>query len=285
MPHLREVKTCDRCRHFKRRCDLLKPACSRCIQAAVRCSFEDGGFTGAGDEAAATGFGMASVSSVPAFTPSAPPFSLPHHSPSSRSPDDGRDTSRSPAEGQHGLISPTTSTESPEPLSQSLIDPNLGAAAPKQEDHHHQQQQQQPQQQQKHQQQTPSSTHASSTTPTRLPPRSTGPVPSAAGLSQRIIRKRKRNCLSCLRCHRLKVKCDKELPCGRCKSSGQGRECYYSYNKGPNGGKFPCPSAPVTSKHHTSSHEANKAFMATWRITHKFRGQSHWRDLMAKVRA
>jgi hypothetical protein len=92
----------------------------------------------------------------------------------------------------------------------------------------------------------------------------------------RVVRKRKRNCLSCLRCHRLKVKCDKELPCGRCKSSGNGRECYYSYNKGPNGGKFPCPTAP-------SNNEETKTVLATWQVQHKVRGSSHWRDLMTKV--
>jgi hypothetical protein len=98
---------------------------------------------------------------------------------------------------------------------------------------------------------------------------------------QRIVRKRKRNCLSCLRCHRLKVKCDKELPCGRCKSSGNGRECYYSYNKGPNGGKFPCPTAPAGGP---IDPENKKPQLASWQITHKVRGSSHWRELMARVR-
>ncbi|EHK25931.1 uncharacterized protein TRIVIDRAFT_188355 [Trichoderma virens Gv29-8] len=181
MPHMREVKTCDRCRHFKRRCDLLKPSCSRCIQAGVRCSFDVNGVA------------------VP---------------------------------GQNGLISPTASTESPEP--HAGVDAN------------------------------------------GMPIDGASAAGSAAN-QLRVVRKRKRNCLSCLRCHRLKVKCDKELPCGRCKSSGNGRECYYSYNKGPNGGKFPCPTAP------SSTSEETTTVLATWQVQHKVRGSSHWRDLMTKI--
>lgn len=135
----------------------------------------------------------------------------------------------------NGLISPTTSTESPEPNPVSAADavPALDAPA----------------------------------------------SGASSAKSARIVRKRKRNCLSCLRCHRLKVKCDKELPCGRCKASGNGRECYYSYNKGPNGGKFPCPTAPVPS-----SKDEKKPQMATWQVQHRVRGSSHWRELMTKVR-
>ncbi|KAF7559398.1 hypothetical protein G7046_g4753 [Stylonectria norvegica] len=72
--------------------------------------------------------------------------------------------------------------------------------------------------------------------------------------------------------------CDKELPCGRCQNSGNGRECYYSYNKGPNGGRFPCPTAAVVP-----TGESAKASAATWHVQHKVRGSSHWRDLMTKI--
>ncbi|KAK1244014.1 hypothetical protein MKX08_002152 [Trichoderma sp. CBMAI-0020] len=209
---MREVKTCDRCRHFKRRCDLLKPSCSRCIQAGVRCSFDVNGVA-VPSAAAATGTSASPGSSRQARTALA----------SSSSPPVNGD----PTAGQNGLISPTASTESPEPT--VSIDEN-GM-----------------------------------------------PVQSTAN-PLRVVRKRKRNCLSCLRCHRLKVKCDKELPCGRCKSSGNGRECYYSYNKGPNGGKFPCPTAP-------SNNEETKTVLATWQVQHKVRGSSHWRDLMTKIGA
>lgn len=217
MPHMREVKTCERCRHFKRRCDLLKPSCSRCIQAGVRCSFDVNGvaLSAASSSPASSRHARAGTAVTAA---SAGAFSSP--------PLNGELGSA----GQNGLISPTASTESPEPHLGAQVDAN-GM-----------------------------------------------PIdPSADGTNPlRVVRKRKRNCLSCLRCHRLKVKCDKELPCGRCKSSGNGRECYYSYNKGPNGGKFPCPTAP-------SNGEETKTVLATWQVQHKVRGSSHWRDLMTKV--
>jgi hypothetical protein len=116
---------------------------------------------------------------------------------------------------------------------------------------------------------------------------------NAAGPSQpRVVRKRKRNCLSCLRCHRLKVKCDKELPCGRCKSSGKGRECYYSYNKGPNAGKFPCPTPTIpASKGGASASQTSlvagtgKPDQEMWHASHEPRGSSHWRDLMTRIGA
>lgn len=219
---MREVKTCDRCRHFKRRCDLLKPSCSRCIQAGVRCSFDVNGVAVPG--AAANG----AASSSPNVSRQARTGAL-----TSSSPATNGDPAL-PTPGQNGLISPTASTESPEP--------HAGAGA---------------------------------VDANGMPIEGSSASGSATN-QLRVVRKRKRNCLSCLRCHRLKVKCDKELPCGRCKSSGNGRECYYSYNKGPNGGKFPCPTAP-------SSNEETKTVLATWQVQHKVRGSSHWRDLMTKV--
>ena len=106
--------------------------------------------------------------------------------------------------------------------------------------------------------------------------KSANTTPPIAG-THRVVRKRKRNCLSCLRCHRLKVKCDKELPCGRCKASGNGPDCYYSYNKGPNGGKFPCAvpaPPPAESKTHPTM---------TWKSSHRVRGSSHWKHLVTRV--
>ncbi|KEY66262.1 hypothetical protein S7711_09188 [Stachybotrys chartarum IBT 7711] len=209
MPHMREVRTCDRCRQFKRRCDLTKPSCSRCVQAGVRCSYSVAGAP------SKTVRCIASTSS-PAQEASAP-------TPSSV-----------------GLISPSDSTESPEPyLIAASLTQDLGPAT-----------------------------------------QDTGPGPAALATAQRIVRKRKRNCLSCLRCHRLKVKCDKDLPCGRCKGSGNGRECYYSYNKGPNSGKFPCPTAPIAQSGDNAEPE-----LATWHTSHKVRGATHWRDLMTRIGA
>lgn len=249
---MREVKTCDRCRHFKRRCDLVKPSCTRCVSAGVRCSFDAVGtiaLAADGSPSKTQSVPSSSVltnntagyARVPAagpanalMSPSNPAVNKPVSAQMTRGPSAG-----SPAGGTalNGLISPTTTVESPEPNQSMAVD-----SAP--------------------------AIH------------STGDDATMAQDGQRVVRKRKRNCLSCLRCHRLKVKCDKELPCGRCKSSGNGRECYYSYNKGPNGGKFPCPTAPAGGP---TDPDSKKPQLAPWQITHKVRGSSHWRELMARV--
>ena len=226
MPHMREVKTCDRCRHFKRRCDLLKPACSRCVQAGVRCSFETTG-PSTDSSSGAPGSDNAKASLSP--TPKA---------------EDG---------SQNGLISPSASAEDADQLRAASMPGTTDGSA-----------------------------LADGATPGESSSAGAGAGTAATAAGQRVVRKRKRNCLSCLRCHRLKVKCDKELPCGRCKSSGNGRECYYSYNKGPNGGKFPCPTVPTSSQ--PSASDITKSTQATWHVSHEPRGSSHWKDLMTKVR-
>lgn len=40
-------------------------------------------------------------------------------------------------------------------------------------------------------------------------------------------RKRNRKTLSCLRCHRIKLSCDREKPCRRCKNTGRPEACQY----------------------------------------------------------
>ncbi|KAF4120654.1 Fungal trans [Geosmithia morbida] len=227
MPHMREVKTCDRCRHFKRRCDLIKPSCSRCIQAGVRCSFQAAAASTAGSAASGSQPSAVAASSLNPTANGANSFTT---SPGLKYEEQ--------SDSLFGLISPSNSTEDAEAQ-------RVAAAAADQPDNATQ---------------------------------------AAAAATQRVVRKRKRNCSSCLRCHRLKVKCDKELPCGRCKSSGNGRECYYSYNKGPNGGKFPCPTVPMTTAR-SSGTELTKSTQASWEISHEPRGSSHWTDLMTKIGA
>ncbi|CAM1507850.1 Fc.00g046980.m01.CDS01 [Cosmosporella sp. VM-42] len=229
MPPMREVKTCDRCRQFKRRCDLLKPSCTRCLQAAVHCSFDVAGATAAAAAEAGASAALSTTStSIPIVTSTPAPNAV-------VSTPSQTNLAVNPSLG--GPISPSISTNSSESL------PGGAAIV------------------------VPIATVA---------PGLSNVDPPA--VSQRIVRKRKRNCLSCLRCHRLKVKCDKELPCGRCNSSGNGRDCYYSYNKGPNEGKFACPTAPIPPPGDNA-----KATTATWHVTHKVRGSSHWRDLMTKI--
>lgn len=274
---MREVKTCGRCRHFKRRCDLVKPSCTRCLQAGVQCSFNVPGTTSASSAAHcsyappptshASLLALFKTGSVPSYVSTHPGLSLQsigaagtatdHSHPlapftgdpfaadenSSQLPlllynNDDAGADADDEEGANGLMSPRESTESPDPDQQANVVDNAPLPAP-----------------------------AASTW---LPEK-----------SQRIVHRRKRNRLSCLRCHRLKVKCDNELPCGRCKSSGSGRECYYSCNKGPNGGKFACPAAPAGGP---TQPDRKSPQSGTWHITHRVRGSSHWRDLMAKVR-
>ena len=279
---MREVKTCDRCRHFKRRCDLLKPACTRCVQAGVRCSFDIAGSSAPGR--ASAGVAPSSVPAQQQYQHALAPTGMqlpPMHvgsttqtsaplssSSSSRAgvslatvpliPVQGSAAGPS-APGAANAAAPTAPSSSIPRGQQDLAgSPTNGLISPSSE----------------------SPEPDAVLTADTVPPVEV-PVPSgSAAKGARIVRKRKRNCLSCLRCHRLKVKCDKELPCGRCKASGNGRECYYSYNKGPNGGKFPCPTAPVPS-----SKDEKKPQMATWQVQHRVRGSSHWRELMTKVRS
>ncbi|PTB44841.1 hypothetical protein M441DRAFT_450759 [Trichoderma asperellum CBS 433.97] len=44
-----------------------------------------------------------------------------------------------------------------------------------------------------------------------------------------VVKQRQRAQLSCIRCHRLKVRCDRDLPCSRCRMSGWGKFCEYRY--------------------------------------------------------
>ncbi len=215
MPPAREVKTCERCRSFKRRCDLLRPSCTRCAQAGVRCSFD---IHKTVDLSAVYGESGPRSSISKVAVDKVPTTAAPHN---------GNDSSAD-------AIQRSTSAD----------EDGLDTAPPRADDE-----------------------EKAVYTITR----------NLEVVDGRVIRKRKRNCLSCLRCHRLKVKCDKELPCGRCKSSGNGRECYYSYNKGRNEGKYPCATAP------TGTNEDESTLLAPWQVQHKVRGSSHWRDLMAKV--
>src|SRR5207248_7716539 len=48
--------------------------------------------------------------------------------------------------------------------------------------------------------------------------------------TEKVVKKRNRACLSCIRCHRLKVKCDKRQPfCSRCARTGYGKTCEYTH--------------------------------------------------------
>ncbi|RDA90229.1 hypothetical protein CP533_6873 [Ophiocordyceps camponoti-saundersi (nom. inval.)] len=298
MPHMREVKTCDRCRHFKRRCDLLKPSCTRCVQAGIRCSFESSSSSSSAmaldhhhhhhqqQQHHHPHHSHQLEESSPVFSNAASASYVSNTSPPSPGRHLGTGSVCGAGAGGHGLMSPTTSTASPEPgtsllggaaLPASPVDGLVVAVTGCKQEQQQQQQQQQSQQHQHHHQES-GEQHLDQHHHHHQQQQPQQQNMQKQQQQQRIVRKRKRNCLSCLRCHRLKVKCDKELPCGRCKASGNGRECYYSYNKGPNGGKFPCPTAPVPS-----GRDEKKPQMATWQVQHRVRGSSHWRELMTKI--
>lgn len=167
----RQVKTCDRCRQLKVRCDRLKPVCRRCSAASADCSFQ------------------------------APPLS--------------------------GSQSMSTTDASP-CTSSSSISENLAISA---------------------------QTHfeaAKQTSATKGKPRL-------------------RACLSCVRCHRLKVKCDKALPCNRCKTSGFGRQCEYTHR---------VETSPAPDIHNYPA-EGRVEAVAAWHS--RLRGPSHWKELVYRV--
>jgi hypothetical protein len=72
---------------------------------------------------------------------------------------------------------------------------------------------------------------------------------------QKEVRKRQRQTLSCLPCRRLKVKCDREQPCGHCVWSERAASCRYA--------AFPRSTANAKSIADGPSGEDHKASKAT----------------------
>lgn len=88
----------------------------------------------------------------------------------------------------------------------------------------------------------------------------------------RIIKKRDRATLSCTRCHRLKVKCDKRQPCcSRCARLGHGRDCVYTHKVQP-----PPPAGPFV----VDGDDA-ETIVSLWFL--RKRGSSHWKVLLTRV--
>lgn len=115
---------------------------------------------------------------------------------------------------------------------------------------------------------TSGATSSSDASPTNLSPPSQSPVPPGKR------GKRQRACLSCVRCHRLKVKCDKGLPCTRCCQSGFGRQCEYTHRVEA----APVMPSPVPFTREKDNPEKN---VAAWHF--RPRGSSNWRELVTKV--
>lgn len=159
MPN-REIRTCNRCRQLKLRCDRTRPSCQRCTEASVSCSFRI-----------------------------------------------------------------ASSTPMPDDVAVHVED--HGGASP--------------------------------------------------GKRPRTVRGRQRAHLSCLRCFRLKVKCDKELPCSRCRLTGWAKHCAYNYRVESNStSPALLPPAPLVT-----GHDADY-LINSWHA-HR-RGATHWEELLSQVR-
>lgn len=88
-----------------------------------------------------------------------------------------------------------------------------------------------------------------------------------------VVKKRQRAHLSCKRCYRLKVKCDKELPCKRCRLSGWAKHCAYNHRP-----ESDMPSSNIRS--HTPKEDPNH-LIASWHAQR--RGATHWEELLSRV--
>ncbi|UKZ93309.1 uncharacterized protein TrAFT101_008229 [Trichoderma asperellum] len=107
-------------------------------------------------------------------------------------------------------------------------------------------------------------------------------VPSSDIAAQKIrktVKRRNRAHLSCTRCHRLKVRCDKELPCSRCRGSGWGKLCTYTH-------RVEKDSSPSDSSRDTlcaAAHEDPKHIYTSWHT--RRRGATHWKTLVSRIEA
>ncbi|GAB1318347.1 hypothetical protein MFIFM68171_08557 [Madurella fahalii] len=101
-------------------------------------------------------------------------------------------------------------------------------------------------------------------------------IGSEQTLARALTKKKKRNraCLSCVRCHRHKVKCDKKFPCSRCKSTGFADHCSYTHRSVEN--------SPLQDfSFFTCSGEDPSIAAITWHSHH--RGSSHWKAPLQRI--
>lgn len=97
------------------------------------------------------------------------------------------------------------------------------------------------------------------------------PEITSAGRSFRVVRKRNCMRLSCGRCHQQKVKCDRMVPCGRCRAAGVSpTECTYSYQR----------DGRTTAKSDVLRYDPGHVYNA-WHSRN--RGSSHWKALFKQV--
>ncbi|KAH8807558.1 hypothetical protein F5884DRAFT_833292 [Xylogone sp. PMI_703] len=92
-----------------------------------------------------------------------------------------------------------------------------------------------------------------------------------------IIKRRNRAHLSCIRCYRLKVKCDKGLPCSRCRISGWGEYCAYHHRIESN-----TPSSDTHSSQAFIVKEDPGNIATSWHAQR--RGATHWSNVLSKLK-
>jgi hypothetical protein len=187
MPNIRQIKTCNRCRLLKLRCDRIKPSCERCIQAEACCSF------------------LLELLSEPASK---------------------ADSLVAESNTTNRTSSRSSSNQSSPPSEESAPPPNT----------------------------------------------------IVAQKDSKAVKRRQRAHLSCTRCHRLKVRCDKELPCSRCRRSGWGKQCTYTHRVE----KDPSASDAGPGIAFVAAHEDPRNIVTTWHT--RRRGATHWKALVSRVR-
>lgn len=87
------------------------------------------------------------------------------------------------------------------------------------------------------------------------------------------VKQRQRAQLSCIRCHRLKVRCDRDLPCSRCRASGWGKFCEFRYRTEKANPSLDAGAAKIGPDPDDR--------VKSWRA--KRRGATHWGDLFSAV--
>ena len=97
------------------------------------------------------------------------------------------------------------------------------------------------------------------------------------------VRKRNRACLSCTRCHRLKVKCNQKEPCGRCIRSGVQATCVYTHKKtsAQSSAATESPSQSCVEIPFALTGEDPEFVVATWYL--RKRGSTHYRAILDRV--
>lgn len=97
------------------------------------------------------------------------------------------------------------------------------------------------------------------------------------------VRKRNRVCLSCVRCHRLKVKCDKKQPCSRCSQTGVGTSCKYTHKREPFKQTYEDATNPPQLQEvpFALTGDDPTFVVATWFL--RKRGSSHYGAILSRV--